>query len=345
MTMPRYAQLSLAETPWYHVVSRCVRRAYLCGIDHITGQSYEHRRDWVEQRIKQLASVFTIDIAAFAVLNNHYHIVVRVDNERIAELTTEEVLQRWTQLYAGPLIIRRYLSEERHQMEQGEQQQVEQLADEYRLRLCDLSWFMKNLNEFISRKANAEENVKGHFWESRYKCQALLDEQALLAAMAYVDLNPIRAAMAETPEESSHTSAKQRIDALKSETTIADGQTPDEQIQTPAAPLLPFDPCEHLKTGIPFALDDYLELLDTVGRVVHPTKRGAIPETAPAILNRLGIGIARFIEHADRFLHRFGATVGAPAALVELAAARNLRYLRGISRSRDLFRHIYQHAA
>ena len=67
MTMPRYAQLSLAETPWYHVVSRCVRRAYLCGIDHITGQSYEHRGDWVEQRIKQLSSVFTIDIAAFAV--------------------------------------------------------------------------------------------------------------------------------------------------------------------------------------------------------------------------------------------------------------------------------------
>jgi REP element-mobilizing transposase RayT len=342
--MPRYTQLSLEETPWYHVVSRCVRRAYLCGIDHITGQSYEHRRDWVEQRIKQLASVFTIDIAAFVVMHNHYHIVVRVDNERIAELTTEEVLQRWTQLYAGPLIIRRYLTEERQQMGQGEQQQVEQLADEYRKRLCDLSWFMKNLNEFISRKANAEENVKGHFWESRYKCQALLDEQALLAAMAYVDLNPIRAAMAETPEESSHTSVKQRIDALKSESTasetlIADAQSTTEQLQTVEAPLLPFDPSEHLKTAIPFALDDYLELLDTVGRVVHPTKRGTISETAPVLLNRLGIDVERFIEHADRFLHRFGATVGAPAALIELAAARNLRYLRGVSRSRDLFRH------
>lgn len=342
--MPRYTQLSLEETPWYHVVSRCVRRAYLCGIDHITGKSYEHRRDWVEQRIKQLASVFTIDIAAFAIMHNHYHIVVRVDNERIVELTTEEVLQRWTQLYAGPLIIRRYLTEERQQMGQGEQQQVEQLADEYRKRLCDLSWFMKNLNEFISRKANAEENVKGHFWESRYKCQALLDEQALLAAMAYVDLNPIRAAMAETPEESSYTSVKQRIDALKSESTasetlIADAQSTTEQLQTVEAPLLPFDPCEHLKTGIPFALDDYLELLDTVGRVVHPAKRGTISETAPVLLNRLGIDVERFIEHADRFLHRFGATVGAPAALIELAAARNLRYLRGVSRSRDLFRY------
>jgi len=348
--MPRYAQLSLVETPWYHVVSRCVRRAYLCGVDHITGQSYEHRRDWVEQRIKQLASVFTIDIAAFAILHNHYHIVVRVDNERVADLTTDEVLQRWTQLYAGPQIVRRYLTEERQQMGQGEQQQVEQLADEYRRRLCDLSWFMKNLNEFISRKANAEENVKGHFWESRYKCQALLDERALLAAMAYVDLNPIRAAMAENPEESTYTSAKQRIDALKSEAPSACSRMPDEQppaerLQTPEAPLLPFDPCEHLKTSIPFALGDYLELLDTVGRVVHPTKRGAIPDAAPAILNRLGIGVDRFIEHADRFLHRFGATVGAPAALVELAAARNLHYLRGVSRSRDLFRHVHQHAA
>ena len=109
MTMPRCSQISLDETPWYHVVSRCVRRAFLCGMDHNTGQSYEHRRDWVESRVKQLASVFTIDIAAFAIMHNHYHIVVRVDNERIQELTTQEVMQRWSQLYRGPMILQRYL--------------------------------------------------------------------------------------------------------------------------------------------------------------------------------------------------------------------------------------------
>jgi len=77
MASPRYSQLSLDDTPWYHCVSRCVRRAYLCGHDDQSGQSYEHRRHWVMQRIKQLAGVFTIDVAAYAVMSNHYHIVVR----------------------------------------------------------------------------------------------------------------------------------------------------------------------------------------------------------------------------------------------------------------------------
>jgi hypothetical protein len=74
-------------------------------VDYITGQSYEHRREWVEKRIRQLASIFTIDVAAYSVLSNHYHIVVRVDRERVADLSTYEVIYRWAQLYQGPLII------------------------------------------------------------------------------------------------------------------------------------------------------------------------------------------------------------------------------------------------
>jgi REP element-mobilizing transposase RayT len=315
-------------------------------VDHITGQSYEHRREWVEKRIRQLASIFTIDVAAYSVMSNHYHLVVRVDRERVADLSTHEVIQRWAQLYQGPLIIRRYLSEKRKDMSPGELNQVEKLADQYRQRLCDLSWFMKNLNEFISRRANAEDDAKGHFWESRYKCQALLDEQALLAAMAYVDLNPVRAAIAETPEESSHTSVQERIKQVKSEPQTAEPQiataaeseeNTSELKNIPVAPLLPFDPTSHLRAGIPFALDDYLDLVDTVGRAVHPSKRGYIPEHTPAILVRLGIDIEKFITHSDHFIERFGNHVGTPARLIQLAAARNARYLRGMSRSRELF--------
>ncbi|MEA3545553.1 MAG: transposase [Thermodesulfobacteriota bacterium] len=344
MAQPRYSQISLEETPWYHVVSRCVRRAYLCGVDQITGQSFEHRREWVEQRILQLASVFTIDVAAYAVMHNHYHLVVRVDNERIAALTTDEVIRRWSELYAGPLIVQRYLSDQQSDMSTGELLQVDKLADKYRQRLCDLSWFMKNLNEYISRKANTEENVKGHFWESRYKCQALLDEQALLTAMAYVDLNPVRAAITEIPEESDHTSVKRRVSELKRGQTIDNkiensviSDPNSEQLQVPEASLLPFEPGEHLKTSIPFALEDYLDLLDTVGRAVHPAKRGYIPDTTPVILSRLGITTEMFIIHANQFLKRFGNTVGAPAKLIELAAARNVRHLRGLAKSRALF--------
>jgi len=82
MTMPRSSLVSISETPWYHVVCRCVRRAFLCGEDSVTGQSFEHRRGWIETRMRKLASVFAIDVAADSVMSNHYHMVVCIDENR-----------------------------------------------------------------------------------------------------------------------------------------------------------------------------------------------------------------------------------------------------------------------
>ena len=108
MTRPRSELVCVQDTPWYHVVSRCVRRAFLCGQDALTGKSYEHRRGWIEARIRQLASVFTLDVGAYAVMSNHYHIVVRIDRARAQALSDDEVLSRWTQLFTGPLLVQRY---------------------------------------------------------------------------------------------------------------------------------------------------------------------------------------------------------------------------------------------
>ena len=350
MAKPRYSQISLEETPWYHVVSRCVRRAYLCGVDGVSGKSYEHRRGWVEQRLRKLASIFTIDIAAYAIMHNHYHIVLRVDEQQSAELSVEEVIHRWSQLYKGPILMQRYLSDQREHMSEWELEQVTKLAEEYRQRLCDLSWFMRNLNEYISRKANAEDKAKGHFWESRYKCQALLDEQALLAAMAYVDLNPVRAAMAETPEESRHTSIMLRLQELLGEecdVEIASLSAQAEEqhtvnrgveslAQVPCAPLLGFATNGELPS-IPFTLPDYLQLLDSVGRAVCPDKKGSISEHSPAILQRLGINVAAFVEHSNQFFDYFGDSVGSAPRMMRLAAVRNVRYLRGVVKARMVF--------
>ena len=363
--MPRSALVSLSDTPWYHVVSRCVRRAFLCGDDNVTGKNFNHRRGWIEARILELAGVFAINVAAYAVMSNHYHIVVRIDDERAKKWTDTEVLRRWTQLFTGPLFVRRYLSEERDEMDVSQLASVSTWAATYRERLHDLSWFMRVLNESIARMANAEDDCTGRFWEGRFKSQALLDEHALLTAMAYVDLNPIRAAIAETPEQSDHTSVQQRIRDI-SDTAAAKTnkvskkqhrsatvllpklppikETHDDRLHSEKklsklvqAKLLPFAPSEIFATGIPFAFDDYLELVDTVGRAVHPAKRGFILDKTPAILLRLEIDVETFIEYSNDFLKEFGSAVGTPHTLVDLAVSRQCRSLRGISASRAIF--------
>jgi len=137
MTRPRSELVSLADTPWYHVVSRCVRRAFLCGEDAHTGKSFEHRRGWIEARIRQLASVFMIDVAAYAVMSNHYHIVLKIDAERVRDLSDDEALRRWTQLFRGPLLVQRYLDPaQRERLDVAEVERVRQWAAEYRQRLA-----------------------------------------------------------------------------------------------------------------------------------------------------------------------------------------------------------------
>jgi hypothetical protein len=357
MTSPRSALVSLEDTPWYHCVSRCVRRAFLCGEDRFSGMNFDHRRGWIAERVKQLAGIFAIDVAAYAIMSSHYHIVVRIDRERALGWSLEEVLERWTRLFSGPLLVTRYLSEERAQMTAAEIAKIEELGEEYRLRLHDLSWLMRTLNEHIARKANAEDGVRGRFWEGRFKSQALLDEKALLAAMAYVDLNPVRAGIAETPVASDYTSIQERVagvpeeaesDIQAQESTGA--QVPDSQAldgetlraekevhPLPQAALMPFDAASQTPWAIPFAFEDYLEVVDWTGRAIRSDKRGFIPPGQPGILDRLGIDPEQFIAYAERVLKEFGTAVGAPASMVKLCARRQTKYLHGIRAARRMF--------
>jgi len=103
MTQPRKALVSLDTTPYYHVASRCVRRAFLCGKDPYSGRDYEHRRQWVVDRIRLLSSLFAIDICAYAVMSNHYHLVVKLCPEQLDELSDDDILDRWCALFKGPL--------------------------------------------------------------------------------------------------------------------------------------------------------------------------------------------------------------------------------------------------
>jgi putative transposase len=325
MPRARKTLISTDDTPYYHCVSRCVRRAFLCGKDTLTGNSYEHRRQWVQDRLLLLADVFAIDICAFAVMSNHTHVVLHINQEKATSWSVSEVINRWHRLHKGTLLSHQYIdASQRENINDAVIETVTDTAEIWRKRLCDISWFMRSLNEYIARLANKEDNCTGRFWEGRFKSQALLDEAALAACMAYVDLNPIRANMASTPEASDHTSVQFRIKAARN------GKKPTS--------LMPFvgSPCKDMPSGLPFTLCDYLALVDVTGRELSHHKKGLIRDKERPLLERLNLSPEQWAELTQHFEARFHHAAGSESYLARYQQHHQLRCVKGINSARRL---------
>jgi REP element-mobilizing transposase RayT len=331
MTQSRESQVSLIDTPYYHCISRCVRRAFLCGEDKFTGQSFSHRRQWVVERMHFLASLFSIDICSYAIMSNHYHLVLHVNINESQQMSDEEVCQRWSQLYSMPVLVERW--RDGQLTSEAERETALEIINKWRKRLVDISWFMRCLNEYIARKANKEDNCKGRFWEGRFKSQALLDEEALLACMAYVDLNPVRAKMAKSVETSKYTSSYERIHGDVS------SELSDKPHFTQKA-LLGFVGDEHQSNpqGIGYSLIDYLELLDWTGRILREDKRGAIYAQHPRLLTIIGLEDESWLELAGGFGKNYQGAVGSLEELVAFASHTGKRW---IARKNELRRSLH----
>ncbi|WP_041416350.1 transposase [Shewanella halifaxensis] len=323
MTSARRTLIDAETTPFYHIINRCVRRAYLCGEDKVTGKSFEHRRGWIVDKIKALSNIFCIDICAYAVMNNHYHLVLKIDIDKAKPLSNREIITRWCQITKGHAVATKYLNG--NTLIEGERLLLDGLLTEWHERLSSISWFMRCLNEDIARRANREDECKGAFWEGRFKSQALLDEQALLACMMYVDLNPIRAGIAGTVQTSDFTSIQERITELNTAKTGSESSVnlSERSTEEPLKPLALFDGSSHLATqseapsGIPFHFCDYLELIDWTGRAIRPNKTGYIDSSQPKLLNELGIPADAWITSAKAFRRQYSGISGRWDAMCE----------------------------
>ena len=292
MTIARRQQVSLEHTPYYHCTTRCVRRAFLCGYDAASGRNFDHRKQWLEDRIAALSAIFAIDLLAYAVMSNHYHVVLGVDADRARHWSDEEVRQRWRKLFSVPAEV-----------------SPEWLA-ERRERLYSLSWYMRCINEPLARRANREDGCTGRFWEGRFSCQALLDEAALVKCMAYVDLNPIRAGIARTPESSLHTSIRARI-------------------RNRDAHLLPCAEAAGRRwPGIPLRKHEYLALVDWTGRRLRTGKRGRIPQNLPPILARAGLECDPWLAEMRHYGRWYYRAVGSVQALERYCRHLGQRWLK-----------------
>jgi REP element-mobilizing transposase RayT len=322
MTQSRASQISLDDTPYYHCICRCVRRAFLCGKDHYSGQDYEHRREWVVERLALLVDVFAVDLCAYAVMSNHYHLVLRIDRHKALSWPPEEVAVRWMRLFSGHPLVARWQA---GVTDAAETLGALEIIESWRARLFDLGWFMKCLNEHLARRANEEDQCTGRFWESRYKSQALLDEKALLRCMAYVDLNPVRAGLADTPETSEYTSVQQRSAALKQARP---------KVQPPGPTLLPFVDEHTVEASEEGTLSrirllDYLELVDATGRAVREGKRGVIAGDAAAVLERLGVDQRAWLRHMAPRKCRSPLALGSLVRLQAFAASTGRCWISG----------------
>jgi REP element-mobilizing transposase RayT len=369
MALPRSKYVREGQEGVYHCFSRCVRRAFLYGFDTLTLRDFSHRKAWVVERLRYLAAVFAIEVCAYAVMENHYHTIPRTRPDIVTMWSDRDVAIRWLTLFP------------RHRDMRGVpmppcEEEICALADrperiaQLHQRLCSLSWFMGRLNEFISRAANKEDRVKGRFWEARFKCQALLDEAAIASCMVYVDLNPIRAGVAGTPEESDFTSIQERIRAWRKETMITASAPTEAAAQnmqfssvgrrttTPkntaeisvaipdrvsllahplAGWLCPIQSESGRRGLLQMTAAEYFDLVDKSGRMTRPDKRGAIDSYFAPMLLRIGANPDAWLETVSRFGSKFRLAAGLVSNLRNFADQLGRRWLQGATTARDAF--------
>ena len=322
MTQARKVVVVADEVGVYHCISRCVRRAYLCGEDVYSGQNYEHRRSWVCDRVQCLSALFGIEVFAYSVMSNHLHLVLRNRPDRVSQWSDREVAERWCRLFRG--------NRARTSGQPYDAIKLNQLLNDavfletVRGRLKDLSWFMRCLNEFLARRANREDGCRGRFWEGRFKCQRLLDAGAMLACMAYVDLNPVRAKIAEGLEDSHFTSVYDRVMAERGRTRLKLlGEVPEptaeqqrqiereQKRQSDADWLLDFSDASSPFAGVD--IEYYLSLVEWTGPTIRADKPGSIPVDLESVLDRFGVDAQHWAANVEAYgslFHRIAGKAG-----------------------------------
>lgn len=368
MALPRSKYVQEGQEGVYHCFTRCVRRAFLYGFDPITRRDFSHRKAWLVNRLRHLATIFAIEVCAYAVLENHYHTVLRTRPDLVAAWSDQEVATRWLTLFPRRPRSRRAAVPPVEEQIRALMHCPQRIAV-LRKRLSSLSWFMGRLNEFIARAANKEDKVKGRFWEARFKCQALLDEASTAACMVYVDLNLIRAGLANTPEESDFTSIQERIRTWRKETMpttpvpsnsvsprrdilvpdntgefsspipelmSAMGDSPD-MAALPASWLCPISSEPHRRGILPITVAEYLDLVDRSGRITRSDKRGTIDADLAPILLRIGANPDAWPETISRFGYKFSLVAGLLANLRDFADRLGRRWFKGVAAARAAF--------
>jgi hypothetical protein len=353
MTTARKDFMQAGVIGTFHLTVRCVRRSFLQGFDEYSGKDYSHRKTWVTDKIKLLLEAFAIDIAGVANMDNHFHLIARNRPDILKDLTPLQLIDRWLKIHP----TKEMQKEKRITPTKEELDKIILKYDmkELRSRLSDISWFMRELNQYIAVRANREDNCKGSFFESRFKSQNLADDAAILTCMIYCDLNPIRAQIATSIETSTHTSGYIRYQAENAKINLLNADDYQEnqpkkklsklqkkeinkqkeiaKINKWLAPIEKLDLNLKDKSRTPIlniTLSKYLELLDFTGREYHKDKPGIISGNIAPILEVMGLSQKQWIENLKNYGKWYYRVLGPLIDLKEKLISTKQRWFKGV---------------
>lgn len=254
MHVPRNLLVDPDNPMYYHLVSKCVRNSFLCGKDPITGRNYEHRKEALIERMLFLAQYFAVSISAYTIMSNHFHLVTYFDPTANQRWSDAEVARRWVNVCKPRIKDQKRLGMVRAMQQRELLANPQKLANARKSLGC-LSTFMKFLKQPIARRANIEDGCTGHFFEGRFYSGALVDDEAVLAAMAYVDLNPVRAKIVASIAHIQHTSIQARLQAIRN-----DPERLEQALEPIVSGLEDLPPAPNIRLGA------YVDLLKSLAR-------------------------------------------------------------------------------
>lgn len=330
-------------------------------IDHLIteamqeeSEDFSHRRLWIIDRLRQYAKHFGIDVLGFVVMSNHYHLVLRTRPDVVADLSDTEVARRVCLISPN----KRTPDGEPCEPTESELDLIrnnpQELA-EARRKLSDVSALMRRLNQFVATRANREEDKHGHFWKERYHSVRLVDDAALLAATLYVDMNPIRAFIAQTLEECEYSSLQRRLVEMLTEykqamdhlewtdrcrrgwlpSDLWGGQGP----KGPSAFLSPLSVNEAAgQTGpmtsteyprcsdkgfLPLTVEEYFDLLEHTAQLLQGLSPQPMPGKIVGLFTRLGVNEAGWKQLMEQFPKLFPRIAGTSDSRSEMIGYRS----------------------
>lgn len=337
--LPRGEVIDPHQVTIVHAINRTVRRCFLMGDDPISGKNFDHRKVWIETILEQFAAQFGIDLLCYSILSNHYHLILRTRPDVVETWDDTEVARRWLKICPQRKVGSRPAEPSEPELNSIRNCPVK-LA-EIRKRLCDVSWWMRLLNQRVAQRANKEDEAAGCFWQDRFRAIRIDDEESLLACAAYVELNPIRAAIAETLEQSDFTSVQRRIES-KVAASIAVQPASAADRRDAFLARLSIDegndatgPCASQagkrcsdKGLLSMNASEYFQLLDWTARELVPCKRGRTPDSYPPILQRLGLAKSSWCALVQQFDEVFCHVAGRVDRVDQCRSHQTMRRFR-----------------